>query len=235
MSRVLDMWAGMTGTVLDFAGTAAPNGWLMCYGQAVSRANYPNLFAAIGTTFGAGDGATTFNLPDTRGRAAIGKDDMGGAAANRITPTGSGIAGNVPGSAGGNETHTLTAAQMPTHTHPNTVTDPGHTHANTVTNNPHSHANTLSDPGHTHGHNANSANSSSSTGGGGFALPATSGATISAATTGITINNASAASAVTISNASQTAGVTITNASQGSGGAHPNVQPGIVFNKIIKA
>ncbi|MDT9105773.1 phage tail protein, partial [Escherichia coli] len=91
MSRVLDMWAGMTGTVLDFAGTTAPNGWLMCYGQAVSRTTYPNLFAAVGTTFGAGDGATTFNLPDARGRAVIGKDDMGGAAANRVTTAGGGI------------------------------------------------------------------------------------------------------------------------------------------------
>lgn len=212
MSRVLDMWAGMTGTVLDFAGTTAPTGWLMCYGQAVSRATYPNLFAKIGTTFGAGDGTTTFNLPDTRGRAVIGKDDMGGTAANRVTTAGGGIDGATLGASGGAQTHQLTAAQMPAHTHANTLNDPGHVHANT-----------LSDPGHTHGHNAAMANSGSSTGGGAFAIYAPAGATINAAATGITINNASKVS-----------GVTITNASQGSDGAHPNVQPGIVFNKIIK-
>lgn len=235
MSRVLDMWAGMTGTILDFAGTTAPNGWLLCYGQAVSRTTYPNLFASIGTTYGAGDGSTTFNLPDTRGRAVIGKDNMGGTAAGRITTAGGGIDGTTLGAAGGTQTHTLTTAQMPSHTHANTLTDPGHTHANTVTNNPHTHANTLSDPGHAHSHNAAGNVGGSSTGGGGFALNAQAAATINAAGTGISINNASAASAVTISNASQAAGVTITNASQGSDGAHPNVQPGIVFNKIIKA
>ncbi len=69
MSKVLDLWAGMTGTVLDFAGTTAPDGWLMCFGQAVSRTTYANLFAKIGTIYGAGDGSTTFNLPDCRGRA----------------------------------------------------------------------------------------------------------------------------------------------------------------------
>jgi microcystin-dependent protein len=74
----------MTGTVLDFAGSAAPSGWMMCYGQAVSRTTYTALFAAIGTTYGAGDGATTFNLPDLRGRIAAGADNMGGAAANRV-------------------------------------------------------------------------------------------------------------------------------------------------------
>ena len=67
-----------TGVVLPFAGAAAPVGWLLCYGQTVSRATYAALFAAIGTTYGAGDGSTTFALPDLRGRIAGGKDDMGG-------------------------------------------------------------------------------------------------------------------------------------------------------------
>lgn len=85
MSRVLDLWAGMTGTVLPFAGSLAPEGWLLCYGQAVSRAVYPHLFDKIGTTFGAGDGSTTFNVPDLRGRVAAGKGDMGGTATNVLT------------------------------------------------------------------------------------------------------------------------------------------------------
>jgi len=212
MSRVLDLWAGMTGTILDFAGTTAPTDWLMCYGQSLLRTDYPNLFAAIGTTYGAADG-THFTLPDCRGRSVVGKDNMGGTAANRVTTAGGGIDGVTLGATGGAQTHQLTAAQMPSHTHANTLTDPGHTHTNTLT-----------DPGHTHGHNALLANQSSSTGGGGFAIPANSGATINSATTGITINNAS-----------KVTGMSINNVSQGSDGAHPNVQPGIVFNKIIKA
>lgn len=75
MSRVLDLWAGMTGTVLPFAGSAAPTGWLFCHGQAVSRATYAELFGKIGTTYGVGDGSTTFNLPDTRDEFIRGKGD----------------------------------------------------------------------------------------------------------------------------------------------------------------
>jgi microcystin-dependent protein len=80
--NLLDFMVGMTGVVLPFAGSSPPSGWLLCNGQQVSRTTYPELFAAIGTTFGVGDGSTTFNVPDLRGRVAAGKDDMGGTAAN---------------------------------------------------------------------------------------------------------------------------------------------------------
>lgn len=72
------------GSVVAFAGSAAPVGWLLCDGSAVSRTTYAVLFAAIATAYGAGDGSTTFNLPDLRGRTAVGKDDMGGTPANRL-------------------------------------------------------------------------------------------------------------------------------------------------------
>lgn len=72
------------GIILPYAGSAAPTGWLLCFGQAVSRTTYAGLFSAIGTTFGVGDGSTTFNVPDLRGRVAAGEDDMGGTAANRL-------------------------------------------------------------------------------------------------------------------------------------------------------
>jgi len=98
------------GTIADYAGTSAPTNWLLCYGQNVSRTTYASLFSAISTTFGSGDGSTTFGLPDLRGRTTFGKDDMGGSAANRVTNAVSGITGTTLGSAGGSQS--LTA-----HTH----------------------------------------------------------------------------------------------------------------------
>jgi microcystin-dependent protein len=61
-----------TGTVIPYAGSTAPSGYLICNGSAVSRTTYSNLFSVIGTTYGAGDGSTTFNLPDLRGRVVVG-------------------------------------------------------------------------------------------------------------------------------------------------------------------
>jgi microcystin-dependent protein len=90
-----------------------PSGWLLCDGSAVSRTTYAALFAVIGTTFGSGDGSTTFNLPDMRGRIPLGQDDMGGVSANRVTNA---QADTIGGSAGA-ETHQLTIAQMPSHNH----------------------------------------------------------------------------------------------------------------------
>jgi len=111
---------GMTGMLAPFAGSSAPTGWLLCYGQAVSRTTYADLFSAISTTYGTGDGSTTFNLPDLRGRSVFGVDNMGGSAANRVTNGNSGITGTTLGAAGGSEL-------MHQHTH--TITDSGHVHA----------------------------------------------------------------------------------------------------------
>lgn len=105
------------GAVLPYAGSSAPTGWLFCYGQAVSRTTYSALFTALSTTYGVGDGSTTFNLPDLRGRVVAGKDDMGGTSANRLTDQSGGLNGDTLGDTGGSETHTLTEAEMPTHDH----------------------------------------------------------------------------------------------------------------------
>jgi microcystin-dependent protein len=77
MARVLISKTSITGEVRAFAGSAAPEGWLICDGNTISRTIYPELFAAIGTLHGEGDGTTTFHLPDYRGRFLRGADDMG--------------------------------------------------------------------------------------------------------------------------------------------------------------
>lgn len=73
------------GAIIPYGGATAPNaGFLLCDGSAVSRSTYADLFAVLGTAFGVGDGSTTFNVPDMRGRVAVGIDNLGGSAANRI-------------------------------------------------------------------------------------------------------------------------------------------------------
>lgn len=110
------------------SGTATPGepprGWLWCAGQAVSRSTYPALYLAIGDTWGAGDGATTFNVPDFRGRDLRGLDNMGGSDAGRIS------AANTLGGTGGSGT--ITTSHLPSHTHSFSATsssDGSHTHS----------------------------------------------------------------------------------------------------------
>lgn len=87
------------------ARTVINAGWLVCEGQAVSRATYKALFEAIGTAYGEGDKATTFNVPDYRGRTPIGSG------------TGPGLTARAVGQALGEEKHLLTTGEMPAHTH----------------------------------------------------------------------------------------------------------------------
>lgn len=83
MSDIINLWEELIGTVLPYVGSAAPNGWLLCSGQAISRTTYANLYGVIGTSFGAGDGSTTFNLPDLRGEFMRGLDNGRGVDAGR--------------------------------------------------------------------------------------------------------------------------------------------------------
>lgn len=207
-----------SGVVAPFAGTTAPTGWLLCYGQAVSRTTYAALFAVIGATYGPGDGTTTFNLPDLRGRVAAGKDNMGGTAASRLTTAGAGIDGTALGSVGGSQTNTLSTAHMPAHNHG--VSDPGHGHG-------------ASQDAHSHDLSGIGMVRSAV----GYGLQQASGSFVervplfpsgTATNTGTT----SAASASAVYIAGNATGITTQN--NGSGLAHTITQPTLVLNHIIK-
>ncbi len=110
------------GSITGYAGIAVPGGWLSCDGSAIDRTIYADLFAAIGTTYGNGDGETTFNIPNLLGRSIIG-----------YNPSEADF--DALGETGGEKRHTLTIDEMPAHTH--SITDPGHAHG-------------VTDPGHAH-------------------------------------------------------------------------------------
>jgi microcystin-dependent protein len=133
-SSIDALWIGSAlpiGLVNPFAGSTAPTGWLLCDGSSVSTTTYASLFAVVAYTYG-GSGAS-FTLPDLRGRAIAGKDNMGGTAASRLTSGGSGITGSTLGAAGGTETHTLTTAQLASHSHTGTTGTESATHTHGLT------------------------------------------------------------------------------------------------------
>lgn len=131
------------GSMLDYAadGDPADTRWVVADGRTLSRTTYASLFAAIGTKYGAGNGSTTFAVPDTRGRTTVGPDTgVGTGAAGRLTVD------NTAGASGGVASVTLTDAQIPTHGHSATAVAAGG----------HSHTGSTDGQGlHTHGvHNA---------------------------------------------------------------------------------
>lgn len=108
--------ASITGEIRLYAGimqqdSDVPSGWLPCDGREVSRTTYSNLYNVVGTAYGAGNGSTTFNLPDLRGRFPLGLADS----------TGLGVPGHATdrnrGDTGGTETHVITEAELPSHRH----------------------------------------------------------------------------------------------------------------------
>ena len=161
------------GTIVQWPTNTPPANWTICDGSALSRTTYASLFAAIGTTYGSGDGTTTFNIPNLKGRVGVGRD----ASQTEF---------DTLGETGGAKTHTLTTSEMPIHSHG--ITDPGHGHS-------------INDPGHTHaalgdasdgsavlGLDAAAASKNGSYGG--LIAAAATGITINGSGTGISINNA---------------------------------------------
>lgn len=105
------------GSIVEWGSNVIPNNWLLCNGQAVSRTDYAELFNTIGIIYGVGDGSTTFNLPNFKGRVAVGKDDNDSYF-------------NVLGKTGGEKEHILTVAEMPSHHHITNSTTEGATVTN---------------------------------------------------------------------------------------------------------
>jgi len=112
-----------TGTVLAFAGSSAPSGYLLANGQSVSTTTYAALFNVIGYTYGGFGGS--FNVPDLRGRAVAGYDPGNGS--GRLTgSTSQGVSASALGNTGGEQAHTQLVSEMLSHNH--SISDPGHSH-----------------------------------------------------------------------------------------------------------
>jgi microcystin-dependent protein len=249
------------GMISPYAGSTSPTGWLLCNGAAVSRTTYASLFTVTSTTYGAGDGTTTFNVPDLRGRTAIGAG------------TGTGLTARTLGATTGVESVTLTAAQsgLPAHTHTNSAstTTTGGSHGHGVTGSV-----SLSDAGAQtatgsiatggHGHTLTMRYTSTSShdhaiGGISNPLPAMEGdpssgnignangtaitavgdlggsASVSVGNHNHTVTNTMAVSDSTSHSHTATTTVTINNNTSASASeSHDNMQPSLVLNYIIK-
>lgn len=238
------------GTILAYAGATSPTGYLLANGAAVTRTGVTaDLFALIGTTYGAGDGSTTYNLPNLLGRVPVGRD----ATQSEF---------DVLGETGGAKTVQITAATMPSHVHG--VTDMQHLHGQTAhdhsvfnppkigTNGTHYHANTMTTINITHNHQSTQNGGSVmviQTGAGPFNVAAPgasdfvtfdSGHTTLTGTSSIDhahgMNNEIVDAIMQPVSANiqfQVTGITGTN-SAGSDGFHQNLQPYLAINYIIK-
>ncbi|RMF59091.1 MAG: hypothetical protein D6746_08795 [Bacteroidetes bacterium] len=248
------------GALVPYAGTSSPDTthWLLCDGSAVSRTTYATLFGVIGTTFGAGDGATTFNLPDLRGRAVFGLDNMGGTAANRVTdPAGITLGGTV-----GAETVTLTVNELPAHAHTGATGSNGdHWHSVSITSgSAGSHTHSFSATTSTNGSHTHAPGQADLTAGTSFVVgvsgnlgdynPSSIAATNAGAWDGATATASGGSHNHSVSGTTGSAGShthlvsgntgttgahTHTITSEGGGAAHQNMQPSMAVGWLIKA
>lgn len=206
VSKILDLWADLTGVVLDYALKTPPGaGWLLCYGQALAAgvpatARLRQKLIDDGKPYGADAGGNPL-LPDTRGRTTAGVDNMGGTAAGRLAGSPASTLGGVLGA----QMRTISIAQMPSHGHG--LSDPGHAHG-------------VYDPSHTHSQSPSGPTLSTITPQpGSYIVGAANSGNVSYSGTGIGIYGAATGMSVQ---------------SAGSGESLDVSQPTIAMNKIIK-
>lgn len=198
-----------TGSIVMFAGSVAPQGWLLCDGSAVSRSTYSSLFDVIGTAYGAGDGDTTFNLPDLTGRVALGSS-----------------LNHPSASTGGDEGHILTEQELPLHAH--TVGVHGHGNNITITTPTLSHNITQAEFKY-------DAPNSTATGKANGRNGVYNGTTSTAATRSANVAVSDHAASTCTMSGSVTDCSAFDTESSGLGEQHDNMQPYITLNYIIYA
>lgn len=231
----------LPGTITQYAGTTAPSTqWLMCDGTAYSRTTYANLFAACGTSYGAGNGTTTFNVPDMRGRTGIGFDS-GNATGRMTNAAGFGVSAAAAGNAGGEQYHTLSVAELAVHAHG--VSDPSHAHGVADPSHIHGvgdpgHAHGVADPGHSHTYYANDYAYGGAASSSGDGVAVLSAATLNTSNNGVGIGIYGSGTGVYLGYAGTGIGIygAYTGISVGSAGSnfgHNNTQPGLVTGYMI--
>lgn len=198
----------LIGSVYMYAGSTPPNGFLMCDGSAVSRAVYSDLFAEIGTAYGSGDGATTFNIPDLTGRVIVG-----------VSTT------NVLGDVGGEENHVLIADELPVHEH----TIPSHGHSHTITATTPKFTHSITQPAFTY----NAPNAATNSNGSSSGTRAGTSTANASRTTNLAIANHTAAACTKTGSVTDCAA--FDTSSTGADNGHSNMQPFITINYIIYA
>lgn len=203
-----------TGAMVMFASSTPPSGWFLCDGSAVSRTENSSLFALLGTQFGIGDGANTFNLPDLRGRFPLGMDDPGAGTAGAANVVANAAADTMGGTSG-SEKVTLTSAEMPSHSHSGSAGSSSHSHS----------ASSGSGGSHSHSYTNSNVNGTVQSG---------SNATVKAGNfAGTTTANGAHSHSVSVGSDSHSHSVSVGSA--GSGDAHDNMPPFMAVNYIIKA